>query len=328
MTDYIKVRQMLMGNVTSKYYFSTSTLNSCKNLNEYMQVAWTKMKLPGKPTFTDISSSIPPYASEALCEQDYHNTTFFSLLSPNDLIYCHPLQARNALGPQERTKVSQSMCHDLATANKYYALNVSVQKVAEHRSWFESLAEGPEGSCRVGRRIRSKTESKRKMHRKIPEKDRDVRKKRQQVKRKPTSNTKKVVHRMKSCEEEQEEAEEKEEQQEAEEKEEQQEAEKKEEQQEAEEEKEEQQEAEEKEEQQEEKDEGGAAGGRGGEGGAVGVRGEGGAAGGRGGGGAAGSRGEGGAAGDRGEGGAAGGRGGEGGAGGGGGEGGAAGGKK
>ncbi|XP_066532008.1 uncharacterized protein [Hoplias malabaricus] len=111
--SFIPIRQRLMGTNASPYYFSTSTPNSCKNLNEYMQKAWSQMKLPGKPKFTDFRSSIATHA-------------------------------RNELAPGDRLKVTRFMCHDVGTADKFYAMNLNTKEAADHRALFENLVHASE----------------------------------------------------------------------------------------------------------------------------------------------------------------------------------------
>lgn len=53
-----------------------------------------------------------------------------------------PLQARNNLGPTERGKVSQFMCHDTSTADRFYALNLTPRDAAQHRAIFDQLVCG------------------------------------------------------------------------------------------------------------------------------------------------------------------------------------------
>ncbi|XP_066515568.1 uncharacterized protein [Hoplias malabaricus] len=78
-----------------------------------MQIAWERMKLPGKPQVTDLRTAIATYA-------------------------------RSTLGVQERAKVSQFMCHDVSTADKFYVLNLNVEQAAERRKLFEAISQGPE----------------------------------------------------------------------------------------------------------------------------------------------------------------------------------------
>nr|XP_055062868.1 uncharacterized protein LOC129445899 isoform X1 [Misgurnus anguillicaudatus] len=59
---FLALREHLVGGPEAVYFFYTSTPNPCKNLNNYFQGAWVSMGLPGKPTFTDIRTSIATHA--------------------------------------------------------------------------------------------------------------------------------------------------------------------------------------------------------------------------------------------------------------------------
>ncbi|KAL0173549.1 hypothetical protein M9458_029517, partial [Cirrhinus mrigala] len=41
--------------------------------------------------------------------------------------------AKNTHCPDDRRKVAQFMCHDTATADRFYALNLNAKQAAEHR---------------------------------------------------------------------------------------------------------------------------------------------------------------------------------------------------
>ncbi|KAI7811778.1 hypothetical protein IRJ41_018877 [Triplophysa rosa] len=77
--------------------------------------AWVLMGLPGKPTFTDIRTSIATHA-------------------------------KNSHGTDSRQKVAQFMCHDTSTADKFYAVNLNARQAVEHRRLFEEALEGVEAS--------------------------------------------------------------------------------------------------------------------------------------------------------------------------------------
>nr|XP_055062830.1 uncharacterized protein LOC129445857 [Misgurnus anguillicaudatus] len=73
------------------------------------------MGLPGKPTFTDLRTSIATHA-------------------------------RNTHSSSNRTKVAKFMCHDTFTADKFYAMNLSAKQAVEHRRLFEEALCGEEVS--------------------------------------------------------------------------------------------------------------------------------------------------------------------------------------
>ncbi|XP_057204406.1 translation initiation factor IF-2-like [Triplophysa rosa] len=111
----LRLRDGLVGGPSARYFFYTSTPNPCKNLNNYFQGAWVSMGLPGKPTFTDIRTSIATHA-------------------------------KNSHGTDSRQKVAQFMCHDTSTADKFYAVNLNARQAVEHRRLFEEALEGVEAS--------------------------------------------------------------------------------------------------------------------------------------------------------------------------------------
>ncbi|XP_016146086.1 uncharacterized protein [Sinocyclocheilus grahami] len=112
---FFGLKDKLPGRADAKYLFFTSTLNPCKNLNNYFQDAWKSMGLPGCPTFTDVRTSIASHAK-----------------------FTH--------SSEDSMKISKFMCHDVRTADKFYVTNLSAQQAMEHRRLFESALEGPERS--------------------------------------------------------------------------------------------------------------------------------------------------------------------------------------
>ncbi|KAL0163623.1 hypothetical protein M9458_039376, partial [Cirrhinus mrigala] len=52
--------------------------------------------------------------------------------------------AKNTHCPDDRRKVAQFMCHDTATADRFYALNLNAKQAAEHRRLFETAVAGDE----------------------------------------------------------------------------------------------------------------------------------------------------------------------------------------
>ncbi|XP_073730814.1 uncharacterized protein [Misgurnus anguillicaudatus] len=112
---FLAMRDNLVGGPDATHFFYTSTPNPCKNLNNHFQAAWVSMGLPGKPTFTDLRTSIATHA-------------------------------RNTYTSSNRTKVAKFMCHDTSTADKFYAMNLSVKQAVEHRRLFEEALCGEEVS--------------------------------------------------------------------------------------------------------------------------------------------------------------------------------------
>ncbi|RXN37522.1 hypothetical protein ROHU_001978 [Labeo rohita] len=110
---FLSLRSTLLGGKDATYFFFTSKAGSCKNLNQYFQEAWASMGLQGTPTFTDVRTSIATHAKNTHC-------------------------------PDDRRKVAQFMCHDTATADRFYALNLNAKQAAEHRRLFETAVAGDE----------------------------------------------------------------------------------------------------------------------------------------------------------------------------------------
>ncbi|XP_067301019.1 uncharacterized protein [Pseudorasbora parva] len=111
MTGFLELRPYMVGGADPTYFFFTSKPSSCKNLNQYFQDAWAGMGLPGTPNFTEIRTSIATHA-------------------------------KNTHNPGDRHKVSQFMCHDTSTADRFYALNLDATQAREHRRLFEAAVEG------------------------------------------------------------------------------------------------------------------------------------------------------------------------------------------
>ncbi|XP_073730820.1 uncharacterized protein [Misgurnus anguillicaudatus] len=112
---FLEMRDNLVGEPDAIHFFYTSTPNPCKNLDNHFQAAWVLMGLPGKPTFTDLQTSIATHA-------------------------------RNTHSSSNRTKVAKFMCHDTSTADKFYAMNLSAKQAVEHRRLFEEALCGEEVS--------------------------------------------------------------------------------------------------------------------------------------------------------------------------------------
>ncbi|MEQ2272070.1 hypothetical protein XENORESO_014197 [Xenotaenia resolanae] len=69
---------------------------------EYLQLVWTEMGLPGRPTFIDIRSAVATHAKNF-----------------------HP--------PEIRSRLSSVMCHDTATADKFYVRHLDMEQSLEIR---------------------------------------------------------------------------------------------------------------------------------------------------------------------------------------------------
>lgn len=67
-----------------------------------------------------------------------------SYVSPPNLFLCFVLKAKNSHTPEDRQKIAQFMCHDTATADRFYALHLDAMQAVEHRKLFEAALCGPE----------------------------------------------------------------------------------------------------------------------------------------------------------------------------------------
>lgn len=106
MRRFLDLRRSLVSRDDAKFFFFISKPNICRNLNVYFQEAWKSMGLDGTPTFTDIRTSIATHAKNTHTADDRH-------------------------------KVSQFMCHDTTTADRFYVINLDAKQAA---------LEGPESS--------------------------------------------------------------------------------------------------------------------------------------------------------------------------------------
>ncbi|XP_048038383.1 uncharacterized protein LOC125263417 [Megalobrama amblycephala] len=59
---------------------------------------------------------------------------------------CFVINAKNSHTPGDRQKVAQFMCHDISTADRFYALNLDAKQVAEHCRLFEAAVEGEDAA--------------------------------------------------------------------------------------------------------------------------------------------------------------------------------------
>lgn len=129
----------------------------CKNLNAYLQEAWKSMGLPECPIFTDIRTAIATHvSSDAYCV-----CVCVYVYTPKSLATLLSVQAKNSHKPEEWYKISQFMCHDTSTADKFYAVNLNPKQAVEHRLLFEQALEGPESSPVKGEAIPKPTKRKR-----------------------------------------------------------------------------------------------------------------------------------------------------------------------
>ncbi|KAF4114362.1 hypothetical protein G5714_004585 [Onychostoma macrolepis] len=78
------------------------------------------------------------------------------------LVVVHKVEpkAKNSHKPEEQYKISQFMCHDTSTADKFYAVNLNPKQAVENHLLFEQALEGPESSPVKGEAIPKPTKHK------------------------------------------------------------------------------------------------------------------------------------------------------------------------
>ncbi|KAM4537981.1 uncharacterized protein V3H82_023746 [Fundulus diaphanus] len=106
--QWLQIRETLQP--STDLVFFNENYQKIQNLQHHLQSAWAEMGFSGSPTFTDFRTSIATYA-------------------------------RDALSPGTRTKVSKTMCHDTATAEKFYAMHQTAEQLSELRKSFQEATE-------------------------------------------------------------------------------------------------------------------------------------------------------------------------------------------
>ncbi|XP_039649855.1 uncharacterized protein LOC120555240 [Perca fluviatilis] len=95
------------------YVFFTAGKGPVKNMVRYMQTAWAEMGLEGRPNFIDIRTAVSAHT-------------------------------KNVHSKEVRKEMAVFMCHNVSTADKFYALNLSVGQCRAIRARFEEVAATPE----------------------------------------------------------------------------------------------------------------------------------------------------------------------------------------
>lgn len=100
-------------------FLTTGSPTNGKALLTYLQMAWAEMGLPGKPTFTDIRTSIATHA-------------------------------RNSHSPDIRHRVARFMCHDTSTSDRFYSLKLTLDQCRAMRELFEQASRPARESTEAG----------------------------------------------------------------------------------------------------------------------------------------------------------------------------------
>ncbi|XP_033969517.1 uncharacterized protein LOC117469244 [Trematomus bernacchii] len=107
--DLIQLKTKLAkGKPMSKYVFFNTTFSQDRNLTKYLQRAWLEMQLRGIPTFTSLRSAIATFARD-----------------------------RHGEDSQERKSMARLMCHDTATSDKFYTMDLTIAQARKGRLLFE-----------------------------------------------------------------------------------------------------------------------------------------------------------------------------------------------
>ncbi|XP_071212416.1 uncharacterized protein [Salvelinus alpinus] len=110
-TDFLKFKHCLSGGKKARHFFFNSTNTQMKNLPAYLREVWKEMGLPECPSFTDLRTSIVTHV-------------------------------KNMLPKIDRERVANFMCHNIQTADKYYAMNLNPSQANETRELFEAALKG------------------------------------------------------------------------------------------------------------------------------------------------------------------------------------------
>ncbi|XP_041737755.1 uncharacterized protein LOC121570363 [Coregonus clupeaformis] len=128
-SDFLKFKHCLPGGKKSQHFFFNSTSTQLKNLPAYLREVWKEMGLPETPTFTDLRTSIVTHV-------------------------------KNMLPKADRERVANFMCHDIQTADKFYAINLNPAQASETKALFQAALKGEDTS--VAAENQASTSSKRK----------------------------------------------------------------------------------------------------------------------------------------------------------------------
>ncbi|KAI4794417.1 hypothetical protein KUCAC02_032070 [Chaenocephalus aceratus] len=79
---------------------------------KYLQMAWLEMNLRGVPTFTSLRTAMATFARD-----------------------------RHGEDSEERHSMARFMCHDTATSDKYYAMDLTIKQARKGRLLFEQAQE-------------------------------------------------------------------------------------------------------------------------------------------------------------------------------------------
>ncbi|KAI4794425.1 hypothetical protein KUCAC02_001226 [Chaenocephalus aceratus] len=104
--------RLTAGSAKSKYVFFNTNASPSSLLTRYLQMAWLEMNLRGVPTFTSLRTAMATFARD-----------------------------RHGEDSEERHSMARFMCHDTATSDKYYAMDLTIKQARKGRLLFEQAQE-------------------------------------------------------------------------------------------------------------------------------------------------------------------------------------------
>ncbi|KAI4831495.1 hypothetical protein KUCAC02_001035 [Chaenocephalus aceratus] len=104
--------RLTAGSAKPKYVLFNTNASPSSLLTRYLQMAWLEMNLRGVPTFTSLRTAMATFARD-----------------------------RHGEDSEERHSMARFMCHDTATSDKYYAMDLTIKQARKGRLLFEQAQE-------------------------------------------------------------------------------------------------------------------------------------------------------------------------------------------
>ncbi|KAK1875421.1 Acylsugar acyltransferase 3 [Dissostichus eleginoides] len=96
----------------SKFVFFNTTFGRNRNLTKHLQMVWSEMQLRGEVNFITLRTAVATFARDRYGEDSV-----------------------------QRKSMAKLMCHDTATADRHYAVDLSVEQSRNGRLLFEQAQE-------------------------------------------------------------------------------------------------------------------------------------------------------------------------------------------
>lgn len=132
----MRIRAKLKPN-TDLVMFNTNH-RRVNNITAFARRAWKAMMLPGNPSLTDLRTAVATMVSDPASKAPPSVPPGMACDPASFLV---PLQSRNTQCSDVRNQMSKVMCHDTRTADKFYALQLDVNQMAEMRRRFDQARE-------------------------------------------------------------------------------------------------------------------------------------------------------------------------------------------